>query len=608
MAVSKSRVFELAKEFNVDGKKILEILRDKGFKASNNFSAVDDCGYEIIKQFFYPETSVVDVTKINSIVIHNFRDFYHETKIEIHPMLTLIVGQNGTSKSTLLGMLCQPFEFKAKYKKYTNIYDCIEKVKTKTISGENFESNFSNVFRMSNVFDNPSIRKYNYTVELSSPERRWLLSVSSELRRDQKDNMIRFVTGRNKSAGEGNYPHPVIYLGLNRLYPLANSQNLDKDDSFDLSKEEREFYSYWQKEITVVHDNIAPEYISSDMKSFLACQTYKYDAEANSAGQDNLGQIISAIISFYRLKNILKEKYRGGVLLIDEVDATLHVLAQENLMKFLVKMATELSLQVICTTHSLTLIELCSHELKKDTSIVSLFRRGNYIYAASDANYENIVIELSAKRKKMEPPRKTILFEDSVAADFFKSITNNTYNSLVKIYSDENKNDETCLPADVFLRLSAKKIPDFRNIIFIIDGDKKTEIKQKHHNIIALPGNFAIEVLMYAFLYNLSEDDGFWSNEIGGYNFQICFNNYMNLLDQQSMISKNKIEAFKAWFRGQEGNWGEGNKKLYKRWIQSNKDLVLDFNKGFFNLYNKTSQIKLGEEFLNSICQWVDKL
>lgn len=606
--MAKYRVFELAKEFGIESRTILEILREKGFKVSNNFSGVGSDEYSVIKEFINPSTFKGGVTKLESLEIHAFRDFYSETKIEINPVLTLVVGQNGTSKSTLLGMLCQPFEFTAKYKKYTKAYDGIDKPKMKTILGENFESKFSNVFRMSNIFDNPKFRKYTYTVNIFSPESRWMLPVTSELRRDQKGNKIRFVTGKSKSFGEGNYPHPVIYLGLNRLYPLANSQNVDKDKSFDLSETEREFYSYWQREISVMPENILPEYISSNIKSFLACQTNKYDAEANSAGQDNLGQILSAIISFNRLKETLKEKYRGGILLIDEVDATLHVLAQENLIRFLVKMAEELSLQVICTTHSLTLIELCSHELKKYTSIISLFRRANCVHAASDATYEDIFTELSAKRKRIDTPLKTLLFEDSVAADFFKCITNNAYYSLVKIYSDENKNDETCLPADVFLRLSAKNIPDFRNIIFVIDGDKKTEITKKHHNIIALPGEKPIEVLMYDFLYNLSNDDEFWSKKIGEYNFQICFNGYMNLCDSKSVTTKKYIESFKAWFRGQTTNWGKGNLKLYKRWIQLNKPLVRKFNSDFFILYNKTSQIKLGDGFLKSIHRWIDGL
>lgn len=48
--------------------------------------------------------------KINKISIENFRRF-HNIEFNIGSCITLIAGQNGTNKSTLLGMLSQPFSF-----------------------------------------------------------------------------------------------------------------------------------------------------------------------------------------------------------------------------------------------------------------------------------------------------------------------------------------------------------------------------------------------------------------------------------------------------------------------------------------------------------------
>lgn len=62
-----------------------------------------------------------------------------------------------------------------------------------------------------------------------------------------------------------------------------------------------------------------------------------------------------AILSFKRLKSSL-DPWPGGILLIDEVDATLHPSAQNRLFELLFQMSRELDIQIIFTTHSLSLL------------------------------------------------------------------------------------------------------------------------------------------------------------------------------------------------------------------------------------------------------------
>ena len=44
------RVIEVAKEFHMSGKEAVVILKKAGFDVKNNFSAVDDAGYEAVKK------------------------------------------------------------------------------------------------------------------------------------------------------------------------------------------------------------------------------------------------------------------------------------------------------------------------------------------------------------------------------------------------------------------------------------------------------------------------------------------------------------------------------------------------------------------------------
>lgn len=540
--------------------------------------------------------------KVTSLLIEKFRRFPKDAQINIGNNLTLIVGQNATSKSTLLGMLCQPFEFEAEYKVYTNVYNKINKSDTRTISGQLFQSDFSNVFRMSNINDDPKTKKYTYYINFNVDGSAKSLIINSEKREDQKNNKIRFVVGKTRKKGEGNYPHPVIYLGLNRLYPLANSTKIDINDQYQLTDDEKEFYSVWQKKITILGEDISPEFISSDTKDFLGCKTNDCDAETNSAGQDNLGQIISAVLSFKRLKGLLKENYQGGILLIDELDATFHILAQEKLVDFLIYASREFDLQIICTTHSQKIIEDCCRRQKAETTIVSLYRRGKDVLIKNNATYDDIIAELSAIKSEKQIIPTTVLFEDYTASLFFKYITRNKFNKLLRIYATTDRNSETCLPSDTLLRLSSKNIPDFNKIIFIIDADKKQEISKKHKRIAALPGNMALEKEMYHFLSALPETDFFWSQELGGYNKQSCFRDFPTLTESST------ITEYKQWFLDQSDNWGRGNVYLYKRWSQINKESIKNFIMEFSVAYKQALSKPIDKTILAEVIDAIDSL
>ena len=58
--------------------------------------------------------------------------------------------------------------------------------------------------------------------------------------------------------------------------------------------------------------------------------------ETQSVGQDNIGYIVSALVDFYLHKK-RTENYNGGILCIDEIDASLHPNAQLRLFDLLAK-------------------------------------------------------------------------------------------------------------------------------------------------------------------------------------------------------------------------------------------------------------------------------
>ncbi|MBR3722790.1 MAG: translation initiation factor IF-2 [Selenomonadaceae bacterium] len=58
-----SRVYELAKKFNIDSKRALDILKKRGFKVSNNFSSVGDAEYEALKESLRKAQSKTETKK-----------------------------------------------------------------------------------------------------------------------------------------------------------------------------------------------------------------------------------------------------------------------------------------------------------------------------------------------------------------------------------------------------------------------------------------------------------------------------------------------------------------------------------------------------------------
>ena len=49
MQMSKKRIYELAKELNIDSKQIIDVLSKNGIKAGNHMSSIDESGINLVK-------------------------------------------------------------------------------------------------------------------------------------------------------------------------------------------------------------------------------------------------------------------------------------------------------------------------------------------------------------------------------------------------------------------------------------------------------------------------------------------------------------------------------------------------------------------------------
>lgn len=438
-------------------------------------------------------------TKIESMKINQFRGL-KDVHIEFGNRVTLICGKNGTSKSTILGIIAQIFSFSTDYTKIP-----IERNKLrsfKTLLGRPFESKFAEHFRFSNNHDVPGSMDVNIKLYDGIEEKR-KDSLSLKLY-DSKDR------GKSRPVLRGNndrnVTNPVIYLSVNRLtpivsrkYELANEEYIDtnKDTVLDLANK------------ILLQKNTQIDVTDGAMSSLAPHSEYS-DFQSISVGEDNVGQLIRALLSFKKLKESYAN-YSGGILLIDEVDAGLFPAAQIEFFNVLTEFCKDYSIQVIMTSHSPTIIEeIYSQRDIKNYKINYLTNTYGKIDVMSDFSWADIQADILVKTKalneKVNLPKVNVYCEDIEARMFLKALIRKA--KLTRIIEIS----KTSLGGEQIISLADEKIAEFSNkSVIVLDADK--QIKNKK-NFCNLPGEFPPDQLIFDYLRKLPENSNFWNNKL----------------------------------------------------------------------------------------------
>jgi predicted ATPase len=468
--------------------------------------------------------------QFTKVEIKNFRHIKNQN-IELGKYITAIAGQNGTGKSTILGWLAQ---------------SCDAKIENKTLLGKKFKSKFSEIFRF--CPENDFNKKYEVIVH-------YLENTAAK----SKKMTTRFIKSEDRykidyDGRSTTINYPVIYLGLKRLIPLASEKSI-KLEKLDLDKETKNEFSNLTKDILhLTRDLVDIEKIKSTNKSMLAIKTESYGHLGNSAGQDNLGQIISSVLSFKILGKVLNENYNGGLLLIDEIDTTLYAGSQIKLVKKLINLAKTYNFQVIFTTHSLEILEYLKKYNSEDVKINFLKWFDNSIQNHVNPNIENIKNNIIAKpASKIIQDKIYFICEDEVAQSWANNLINNTtLKKTIKIQKGPFSHGE-------LHNMAKSKHPIFKNIYFILDGDCRKHFKGKPpKRTIFLPGTSKPEKIFFDFIKSLNDSDSFWDHD-NEFTHKNCFHNYQNEKHKNWLNDKSLKEYF-----------GKNNSRICNRWKQDN--------------------------------------
>ncbi len=333
---------------------------------------------------------------------------------------------------------------------------------------------------------------------------------------------------------------PVLYLGLARLIPWGEYQDdaALKNSSFILPEDAQSELSDLYARITGIH---ASSFQAQSLRDIKKRQEFSTDIEGVdsntvSSGEENVLILLTALLSLKRYYEALDESSQSetvcSLLLVDELDATLHPSFQYALLQLLIEYSTLFHIQIVFTTHSIFMLK---QMFKEKQNVIYLYDGAGVVSKMDNPDIEKIEMYLTNRsRADLFSEKKIPVFtEDEEARCLIRLLIShlckqadgfNHLNRHIHLIDGNLGGDViSSLFKDSQLRQSA--IASFA----ILDGDKPSNLSK---NTIALPGDGSSpEWLLFDYAIKLSTDGNnpFWADEcIQGEGFSISnFNQWI---------------------------------------------------------------------------------
>ena len=554
---------------------------------------------QLLKQNKDPDIPLNSSKLIEKIIFNKFR-CAENLELRIGEHLTIIAGQNGTMKSTLLACIAQPFGIERGKENDVFGSKILDECK---IVNDSFKTQINKIFKLSTKFDLPGEHDFDIYFSSNLPPEIFYenpLKVKS-FKVTDRTPPIRFVTGGNRKAGKGNIPIPVIYLGLSRLFPIGES-NLEKNEVILSEKEKKFLYKNYRRILLSYEEDYETiNQISKNNIKTLGISATNYDWQSISAGQDNIGKIICTVLEFRRLKEKFRDDYIGGIILIDEIESTLYPKAQQELVKFLNKQCQDLKLIIVCTTHSLEIIKECieNKEILKHTIINFLDKTHGKLTCKNLSTFEDISRNLLVLPKNNERQNllKIKVFTEDVEGEWLlKKIINKDFLEFIDMVPLGLGFDE--------IAKVAYKLSEIKEGIVIYDADVKERYAQsgnssnfkqnmnKNKNYLFFPGDKSIEEDFLEILKNTSgSENEFWTK---------CNNDSKQIT--LSSLEDYKLEdrnGRKEWFNNERKNYGKDGSVILEKWKKNYRKSIDEFNEKLKELLKSSFLKEYGIKLFN---------
>lgn len=514
--------------------------------------------------------------KLIKMEIEYFRSF-HNVQFDISRKITAISGQNGVGKSNIVSLIASGTGLNKKGE-----------------LGSNFQPEFYDFF---NVDTAENFTKYKLFLTYKENDKKGIVLKKLSFKDDTATNRgVRIIprtsnkdmpgTGLKEAervakdsfnvGGAARVPIPTIYLSISRLYPLGERRDTVIVKEVKKTRTNRLYQNEADAKFREWYNAVIPSSIKQGAllsiiekktcsRSSLHMDMDRTPVLSQSVGQDNVGNIISALVDIYLLSK--QEDYAGAMLCIDEIEVSLHPDTQIRMLTLLDKLSDELNIQFVVSTHSLTILkELLKKQSRKPEDYAVVYLKNPSAPMVTKHNtYEMLKADLLGQMT-FDRPKTKIYFEDEIGQHLFHLLVASLryqYATLAKgqelRHIDEITDfaslkdileglKEYCeilpylqeivihLGCEELMKISVQDKTYFQRVIFLLDGDaryKESAQKprvmdclginydstgkndRKHEvNVCFLPECFAPESYLYRIIWQLvnKENDNaiFW--------------------------------------------------------------------------------------------------
>ncbi|MFB1378841.1 AAA family ATPase, partial [Streptococcus pyogenes] len=304
--------------------------------------------------------------------------------IDFDKNINIIAGTNGTCKSSILHLISNSHQ---------------------RVSNSSRNPILSTIQKMNKIF-NPKIeslargdKKYNDPAPgmTGTLYTAFYENYSLDFRRHNSrtvNNTERFaIKPKYKRGTSDRLPEiPIIYLGMFRLFSYGEWEGESKFHNIinKLPKQYLDQLSMLYKKFTgyeIKFDGKLNNLGGIRSKTEFSTNTEGIDSNTISAGEDNLLTILISLVSlkaYYESITPDTEKTVESILLIDELDASLHPEFQIKLLEEFKTFSKDYKIQIFFTTHSLSLID---YSLDK--------KIGNIIYLIDQIDHVDLLKHLN---------------------------------------------------------------------------------------------------------------------------------------------------------------------------------------------------------------------
>lgn len=535
------------------------------------------------KQYGYESNKEVKFRKYNGIYIEKFRSLKN-CYIKLGSNLTVLSGKNGTMKSAILGLIAHPFN---------------SPNDAKDLVGTPLKTTISNVFKMSKIYDN---QKYEYYLDLEDIKGNTIHEYVSmyylKNKLTKEAERLRVVVGRKRGKGDGNFNLNTAYINFKRLFPIIDTDSEEKTEN-NMLQEDKDFIKNAYLKIFQKTDYGNATLISDGRnKETFAPSNSNYNFEAISSGEDNLGHILLKMLAF---KNYCQgNDFLQGVFCIDEVEASLHPIAQDNLIDFLLDFSKKYNIQIVVTTHSLSLV---NHVIEKQNlmnngkdkiclnMISTRFTDNGEYNIITNPDYNQAYTELTLKDKSSSTREKVfVILEDDVEKQLFNLVIRNRE---AKKYMKRISNLTNFSKGNSFTFLSklAKNAEELlKNAIIIFDADVKESLDNYRTSVYKMPSLYGLclEAEIIKYIFELPGDAKF---------FRECNKEKQSFIND---FAQKDIINFEISFL-------ESNSKRCKNWKNSDKNFIkyvriyVKENRSIFDSFEKSIYKDINEKLHSKI-------